>query len=267
MSQHLEKILAHAERQLVSQGKERLREQLNLYKKFLKLEEHRLRLKHYSGAGGLEVVHDRATLLDVVLRHLFEGALEHSKFVDKVPPIALLAIGGYGRGELNPYSDVDILFLHDSGRVPPDVTEVIEQILYMLWDVGFKVGHATRSLGDAIRLANADVLTKTSLLESRYLSGNRGLHSKFRREFFDHCVRGQVSSYLRWRLENQEERHRKYGGSVFMQEPNVKNGCGGLRDYQNMQWICYFRDGIMSTAKLVERKYISESDRRAIDRA
>ncbi|HXO97569.1 MAG TPA: nucleotidyltransferase domain-containing protein, partial [Chthoniobacterales bacterium] len=136
MSQHLEKILAHAERQLVSQGKERLREQLNLYKKFLKLEEHRLRLKHYSGAGGLEVVHDRATLLDVVLRHLFEGALEHSKFVDKVPPIALLAIGGYGRGELNPYSDVDILFLHDSVRVPPDVTEVIEQILYMLWDVG-----------------------------------------------------------------------------------------------------------------------------------
>jgi len=267
MSQHLEKILAHAERQLVSQGKERLRAQLDLYKKFLKLEEHRLRLKHYSGAGGLEVVHDRATLLDVVLRHLFEGALEHSEFVHKVPPIALLAIGGYGRGELNPYSDVDILFLHDSGRVPPHVTEVIEQILYMLWDVGFKVGHATRSIGEAIRLANSDVLTKTSLLESRYLSGNRSLHSKFRREFFDHCVRGQVSSYLRWRLENQEERHRKYGGSVFMQEPNVKNGCGGMRDYQNMQWICYFRDGIMSTAKLVERKYISESDRRAIDRA
>ncbi|MBV9733484.1 MAG: HD domain-containing protein, partial [Verrucomicrobia bacterium] len=70
-----------------------------------------------------------------------------------------------------------------------------------------------------------------------------------------------------WRLANQEERHRKYGGSVFMLEPNVKNGCGGLRDYQNMQWICYFRDGVMSTAKLVERKYIAESDRRAIDRA
>src|ERR1700720_604601 len=267
MSQHLEKILAHAERQLTSEGSRRLRERLDLYKKFLKIEEHRLRLKHYSGAGGLEIVRDRAGLLDIVLRHLFEGAMEGSAYADKTPPIALLAIGGYGRGELNPYSDVDILFLHDSVRVPPDVTEVIEQILYMLWDVGFKVGHATRSLGEAIRLANADVLTKTSLLESRYLSGNRSLHSKFRREFFDHCVRGQVSSYLQWRLENQEERHRKYGGSVFMQEPNVKNGCGGLRDYQNMQWICYFRDGIMSTAKLVERKYISESDRRAVDRA
>jgi [protein-PII] uridylyltransferase len=267
MAQHLEKILAHAERQLVSEGKERLQEKLNLYKKFLKLEEHRLRLKHYSGAGGMEVVRDRATLLDVVLRHLFEGALEFSPFATQTPPVALLAIGGYGRGEMNPYSDVDILFLHETGKVQPNAADVIEQVLYMLWDVGFKVGHATRSIQEANRLANSDVLTKTSLLESRFLAGNRNLYAKFRRDFFEHCVRGQVSAYLAWRLANQEERHRKYGGSVFMQEPNVKSGCGGLRDYQNMQWICYFRDGVMSTAKLVERKYIAESDRRAIDRA
>jgi len=267
MAQHLEKILAHAEQQLVSEGKERLRERLNLYKKFLKLEEHRLRLKHYSGAGGLEVVRDRATLLDVVLRHLFDGAVEFSPFATQTPPVALLAIGGYGRGELNPYSDVDILFLHEAGKLQPNAADVIEQVLYMLWDVGFKVGHATRSIQEANRLANSDVLTKTSLLESRFLAGNRNLYAKFRRDFFEHCVRGQVSAYLTWRLANQEERHRKYGGSVFMLEPNVKNGCGGLRDYQNMQWICYFRDGVMSTVKLVERKYIAESDRRAIDRA
>ncbi|MBW0001232.1 MAG: [protein-PII] uridylyltransferase [Verrucomicrobia bacterium] len=267
MSQHLEKILAHAERQLVSQGKGQLRDRLDLYKKFLKIEEHRLRLKHYSGGGGLEIARDRAGLLDVVLRHLFEGAVQGSQYAGATPPFTLLAIGGYGRGELNPYSDVDILFVHDSGRVSPEGASIVEQILYMLWDVGFKVGHATRSIGEAIRLANADTLTKTSLLESRYLAGDRRLHSKFRRDFFEHCVRGQVDTYLKWRLENQEERHRKYGGSVFMQEPNIKNGCGGLRDYQNMQWICYFRDGVMSTAKLVERKYINESDRRTIDRA
>jgi [protein-PII] uridylyltransferase len=267
MSQHLEKILAHAERQLTSEGSRRLRERLDLYKKFLKIEEHRLRLKHYSGAGGLEIVRDRAALLDIVLRHLFEGAVEGSAYADKTPPVALLAIGGYGRGELSPYSDVDILFLHDSARVTGEATEAIEQVLYMLWDVGFKVGHATRSIDEAIKLANSDVLTKTSLLESRFLAGDHRRHSKFRREFFERCVRGQVDHYLKWRLENQDERHRKYGGSVFMQEPNIKNGCGGLRDYHNMQWICYFRDGVMSTAKLVERKYISESDRRAIDRA
>src|ERR1700676_4521345 len=102
MSQHLEKILAHAERQLTSEGSRRLRERLDLYKKFLKIEEHRLRLKHYSGAGGLEIVRDRAALLDIVLRHLFEGAVEGSA-ADKTPPVALLAIGGYGRGELSPY--------------------------------------------------------------------------------------------------------------------------------------------------------------------
>lgn len=267
MSQHLEKILAHAERQLTSEGSRRLRERLDLYKKFLKIEEHRLRLKHYSGAGGLEIVRDRAALLDVLLRHLFEGAVEGSTYADKMPPVALLAIGGYGRGELSPYSDVDILFVHDSSRISGELAEVIEQVLYMLWDVGFKVGHSTRSIDEAIKLANSDVMTKTSLLESRFLAGDHQRHSKFRREFFERCVRGQVDTYLKWRLENQAERHRKYGGSVFMQEPNIKNGCGGLRDYHNMQWICYFRDGVMSTAKLVERKYISESDRRAIDRA
>src|ERR1700749_2724676 len=267
MSQHLEKILAHAERQLTSEGSRRLRERLDLYKKFLKIEEHRLRLKHYSGAGGLEIVRDRAALLDIVLRHLFEGAVEGSVLADKTPPVALLAIGGYGRGELSPYSDVDILFLHDGTRISADPGEGIEQVLYMLWDVGFKVGHSTRSIDEAIKLANADVLTKTSLLESRFLAGDHRRHSKFRRDFFERCVRGQVESYLKWRLENQDERHRKYGGSVFMQETKVKNACGGLRDYHNMQWICYFRDGVMSTAKLVERKYISESDRRAIDRA
>src|SRR5258708_12398814 len=119
MSQHLEKIVAGEERELVWQGKESVRGQLDLYKKFLKLEEHRLRLKHYSGAGGLEVVHDRATLLDVVLRHLFEGALEHSEFVHKVPPIALLAIGGYGRGELNPVRPLPLFFLTDPSPAPP----------------------------------------------------------------------------------------------------------------------------------------------------
>jgi len=267
MSQHLEKILAHAERQLTSEGSRRLRERLDLYKKFLKIEEHRLRLKHYSGAGGLEIVRDRAALLDIVLRHLFDGAMEGSAYEDKTPPVALLAIGGYGRGELSPYSDVDILFLHDSPRISAEAADVIEQVLYMLWDIGFKVGHSTRSIDEAIKLANSDVVTKTSLLESRFLAGDHRRHSKFRREFFERCVRGQVDNYLKWRVENQDERHRKYGGSVFMQEPNIKNGCGGLRDYHNMQWICYFRDGVMSTAKLVERKYITESDRRAIDRA
>ncbi|MBV9673030.1 MAG: [protein-PII] uridylyltransferase, partial [Verrucomicrobia bacterium] len=267
MSQQLEKILAHAERGLATEGKRRLRERLDLYKRFLKLEEHRIRLKHCSGAGGLEIVRDRAVLLDVLLRHLFAGSLECSMYEIRVPPIALLAIGGYGRGELSPYSDVDILFLHDGDELGSGAAEVIEQILYMLWDIGFKVGHATHSIDEAVNLANKDIQTKTSLLESRFLAGDFRLHAKFRQEFFEQCVRNQVNHYLKWRTENQEDRHLKYGGSVFMQEPNLKNSCGGLRDYHNLQWICYFREGVMNTSKLVERKYISESDRRSLDRA
>src|SRR5262245_61621845 len=119
--QHLEKILAHAERELTSEGSRRFRERLDLYKKFLKIEEHRLRLKHSSGAGGLEIVRDRAALLDVMLRHLFDGALEGTAFAERTPPVALLAIGGYGRAELNPYSDVDILFLHDSQGLAAEI--------------------------------------------------------------------------------------------------------------------------------------------------
>src|SRR4051795_1337839 len=95
MSQHLEKILAHAERQLASQGRGQLHERLDLYKKFLKIEEHRLRLKHYSGGGGLEIARDRASLLDVVLRHLFDGALQGAERAGSAPRFTLLAIGGY----------------------------------------------------------------------------------------------------------------------------------------------------------------------------
>src|SRR5260370_22985793 len=113
--QHLEKILAHAERELTSEGSKRLRERLDLYKKFLKIEEHRLRLKHYSGASGLEIVRDRAALLDVVLRHLFEGALEGSAFTGRTPPVALLAIGGFCRAELNPSYAAEIPFFREGG--------------------------------------------------------------------------------------------------------------------------------------------------------
>src|SRR6201989_945953 len=185
MSQHLEKILAHAERQLTSEGSRRLRERLDLYKKFLKIEEHRLRLKHYSGAGGLEIVRDRAALLDVVLRHLFEGALEGSGFAERMPPVALLAVGGYGRGELNPFSDVDILFLHDAAgpadAAPTETDEFIKAVLYLLWDVGFKVGHPTRPVAGTIAHANADPISKTALLQARLIAGDPKLAEAFRR--------------------------------------------------------------------------------------
>src|ERR1700744_3546840 len=106
---HREKVLAHAEQQLRSQGELNSAELLSLYKKFLKIENHRIRLKHHSGGGGREICAGRADLVDVILRHLLDAAVEAAPAAEKLPKLALLAIGGYGRGELNPFSDIDIM--------------------------------------------------------------------------------------------------------------------------------------------------------------
>lgn len=272
MARHREKVLAHAEQQLAVQGRESASELLALYKRFLKIENHRLRLKHHAGGGGREIAEQRANLLDIVLRHLFDAA------VAKTPPgggdpqacgLALVAIGGFGRGELNPCSDMDIMFLHATSmrEVTSQLNEIIQLILYMLWDIGFKVGHSTRSIATAIRQANLDMLSKTSLLESRCVAGDHGLFEQFQAEFEKKCVRGFEAQYIADRVANQAERHARFGGTVYMQEPNVKNGCGSLRDYQNLTWISYFKKGVKSTAGLAGKKLLNESERRRLDRA
>ena len=262
-------MLAHAEQQLISKGKANAAELLALYKKFMKIENHRLRLKHYSGGGGREICAQRANLVDIVLRHLLEAALGAGKERAALPRLAIVAIGGYGRGELNPYSDIDIMFLHPNSlrQVDGRAGEVVEHVLYMLWDVGFKVGHSTRSVAEAARQANADVLSKTSLLESRLVAGDAGLFADFKAEFVKRCVVGQEDAYIKDRIVNQSERHEKFGRTVYMQEPNIKNGCGGLRDYQNLLWISYFKKRAHSTADLVEQKFLNETERRQLDQA
>jgi len=265
---HREKVLAHAEQQLASQGKLNHAELLTLYKKFLKIEDHRLRLKHYAGGGGREIAQQRADLVDIVLRHLYTVALDSKADSKPVAGITLVAIGGFGRGELNPFSDVDLMFLHQgAAKIPAEVGEIVEWILYTLWDVGFKVGHSTRSLDEAIKQANADMLSKTALLEARFIAGDLRLFEQFRSEFEKKCIVGKEKEYVAQRVEDQAERHTKHGSSVYMQEPNVKNGCGSLRDYQNLLWIAYFKKRITSTSGLVEHKLLPESERRSIDRA
>src|SRR4051812_9234473 len=194
MLRHREKVLAHAELQLRSQGQLNAAERLSLYKKFLKIENHRIRLKHHSGGGGREICAQRASLVDVVLRHLLDTATESIVDAGKLPKLAIVAIGGYGRGELNPFSDIDIMFLHDDSmkQLDPRLNEIVQQILYMLWDVGFKVGHSTRSISGAIKQANEDMLSKTALLESRLIAGDEELFAKFRLSFVKNCVEGYV---------------------------------------------------------------------------
>src|SRR5437870_9873516 len=269
-SRHLEQVLAHAASRLAATGARRPTEVLPLYKKFLNVEEHRLRLKHQAGGGGREICSRRAELVDVLLQYVF-GAAEASargNGAAKVP-LALVALGGYGRGELNPFSDIDVMLLHHQEKkgISPHLEEMVQQVLYLLWDSGFKVGHSTRSIKEAIAQANRDMLTKTAMLESRFLAGDAELAEQFREHFRSKCVEGHEREYVEMRMQDQVARHKKFGESVYLQEPHVKSGCGGLRDYQNLLWMTYFKEGALSTNQLVGKDWLSETDQRRIERA
>src|SRR5438874_537664 len=269
MPQHLEKVLAHAERQLASANAQRPSDVLPVYRKFLKIEEHRLRLRQQAGDGGREVCARRVDLVDVLLRRVFSTICQIVGNANGACPIALLALGGYGRRELNSFSDVDVMFLHrEKGRgVSAATSQVIEQVLYFLWDIGFKVGHSTRTIKEAIAAANADMVTKTAMLESRLVGGNRELAHTFREQFRAKCVDGHEREYIAMRMRDQQVRHAKFGNSVYLQEPNLKNGCGGLRDYQNLLWMTFFKEGSLTTTHLVGKDWLSDPDRRRIEAA
>src|SRR5881409_221091 len=269
-SRHLEQVLAHAANQLAATGARRPTEVLPLYKKFLKVEEHRLRLKHQAGGGGREICARRAELVDVLLQYVFGAAATATRGNAALEtPLALIALGGYGRGELNPFSDIDVMLLHHQGtrRISPHLEEMVQQVLYLLWDSGFKVGHSTRSIKEAIGQANRDMRTKTAMLESRFLAGDAKLAQEFRGQFRSKCVDGSEREYVELRIQDQVARPKKFGDSVYLQEPNLKGGCGGLRDYQNLLWITYFKEGSLSTNQLVGKDWLSESDQRRIERA
>lgn len=270
MAVHLEKVLRHAERELVHQSHLRPTDLLDIYRRFLKLEEHRLKLEHVHGGGGRELAQKRADVISVMLRHIWTGAWEtHLRsHLDKPPRISLLAVGGFGRGELNPYSDIDILFLYpnEGNKSGSQVNDIVQHILYMLWDIGFQVGHATRTMPELVAQANGDLRTKTSLLEARFLCGDEALFTEFQRTFERRCLHGHEKEFLEWRVLDQSERHGKAGNTVFLQEPNVKNGCGGLRDYQNLLWVGKVKRGFANTQDFVDAQLLTSTERKQLDR-
>ena len=268
MSYDLEKILERASDDLDKRTRGKTpAESLEAYRHFRRLEEHRLRLRISSGAGGREVVRQRSYLVDILFRRIFAQVCGQHFGKAKPEGLAVIAFGGYGRREMNPFSDVDIMFLHSGRKTTPQETATVQEIIRLLWDTGFKVGHAVRSVREAIAQANEDLQTKTSMLESRWLAGDRELFTKFRGEFERKCVEGKESAYIAWRLVNQKELHEQYGRIISMQEPNIKHGAGGLRDYQNLVWNGYFHSRAATTAKLVEKKVLTESERRLLEKA
>ena len=129
------------------------------------------------------------------------------------------------------------------------------------------VGHSTRSVKEAIAEANRDMRTKTAMLEARYLTGDTELTRKFREQFRAKCVAGHERAYVELRMQDQAARHKKFGDSVYLQEPHIKSGCGALRDYQNLLWMAHFEEGALTTTHLVGKDWLSESDQRRIESA
>ena len=269
MMRRFAKVLSEIESGLKSAGQDTFENRVAAYRKALSVEEKWLELQHRRTTGGLDVGRMRADTIDDFLRHLMTSAADKVKAGGRKPPrLMLMALGGYGRRELNPKSDIDISFLRaGSARLPEGVEAIVVDVLNVLFACEFTLGHSTRNIAETIAEANREMQSKTALLEARYLWGDSELFEAFQKRFLKSCVDGHMEDYLRARVADQSSRHSKYGHTVYMQEPNIKNGCGGLRDFQNLLWMAYFKYRVRTTKELVAKKYLNETEQRELDRA
>ncbi len=220
-------------------------------------------------SAGHEITAGYAFLIDQTVRTI------HDHVIADVYPagnrstgerLALIAVGGYGRSEMAPHSDVDIAFLHPT-RNAPWCEQVIEAILYYLWDLGLKVGHSSRSVDEMIRLARADLTIRTALLEGRFVWGDQPLYDEATRRFADEVVKGTEKQFVSEKLEERNARHKRMGDSRYVVEPNVKDGKGGLRDLQTLYWIGKYIHKVRVAAELVDVGLFTAAEYRSFRRA
>ena len=218
---------------------------------------------------GRECVKAYAYLIDQLIRTLYDYAFERV-YPNPNPTQgerkAVVATGGYGRGELAPQSDIDLLFLL-SYKLTPHAEQVIEYMLYMLWDLGLKVGHATRSVDECVRMAKQDQTIRTALLEARYLWGDAGLYRELRTRFRELAAAEGPITFVEKKLAERDERHLKVGDSRYVVEPNIKDGKGGLRDLHTLYWIAKYIYQLDDPADLVERGVFTRREAAKFDRA
>ncbi len=268
-SPNFDKILNHAESTLIRTPGKTTQEHLNLFKNFLKLENHRLFLAHRAGQSGLTSVKERTYLIDVLIQHIQkishdEAEKEHSEF--KVEALVILALGGYGRQELCMHSDIDVMFLYQE-QITPYIDFMIKRILYMLWDVGLKVGHSARSLQDAYLKGRSDFVSRTAMMEARLITGSISLFEKFSKYFQEKIIPYRKEIYLKEKMNETHERWSKWENTVFLVEPNIKEGKGGLRDWHMAVWIQYILNGFKKTEEFVAHDIITESDKTIVEKA
>jgi len=200
-----------------------------------------------------------AHLLDNYFRESFTTSVIGPRIGILKNPYAIIALGGYGRQEQCTHSDVDLLFLFEK-RVPPEAEALIREVVYPLWDIGLEVGHATRSFKECLKLASRDYEVLTSLLDARFICGISPLYSKLLEKMRHTVLKQHSRRIIDWLIETNEARHRRFGDSAALLQPNLKEGRGGLRDYHTMLWIAKIKSGIQQIRDLEYYGYLSHAE-------
>ena len=199
------------------------------------------------------LIHAQSDLTDRLVLAALSVAMDHLHPLPnptEAERLSVLAVGGYGRAEMAPHSDVDLLFL-TPWKVTPWAESVIESLLYMLWDLKLKVGHATRTVKDCIRLGRDDITIRTALLEHRYVAGHEPLARELGERLWSDLFRNTGAEFIEAKLVERVERHKRQGGQRYVLEPNVKEGKGGLRDLRTLYWIGKYLHRVSSSEGLV----------------
>ncbi|HTY55081.1 MAG TPA: [protein-PII] uridylyltransferase [Candidatus Binataceae bacterium] len=227
-----------------------------------------LKRRHLAGASGTAIVTELTAATDHLLRALYQWAdAERGRRYPRLNQcVAIVARGGYGRGELNPYSDIDLLFLHD-WKPGPYVEIVAETILHALWDAGMVVGSAMRNVKECVRMAGNDLKEKTAVIDSRFLAGNVQIYAELEKARDKDVLERNQQKFFKAKLDESRERHSHYGDSVYLLEPQIKEGEGGLRDLHTALWLAKVKYRAHSLEDLVQKAVITENELKEVKRA
>ena len=214
------------------------------------------------GASGGDIVIAQTDLVDALIIGRYRNAARQggdTMMTAGFQHCCLVAIGGYGRRELSPYSDIDlmVLFRPDAAKIVP---EFVRQVLHPLWDIGFQVGHSVRTIPDCISLGLSDATVRTSMMEARFLTGNAQLFQEFHSAYFRKVATVAVDKYLDQKLAERRREYEKFGETVYLLEPNVKKSQGGLRDLHLLQWAGIARYQAPTIRELSDRGMLSRQD-------
>jgi len=253
----------------ISDNLAELTKPISVLKSLIKIEQDKIKQFHRSGAGGREVVQVNTSLIDSVICYLIEELAASRKNPSPstlLEEFSLIAVGGYGRGELNPYSDIDLLFL-TSKNIRRSTDLLIQDFIPILWDLGLEVGSSCRTQQECLLLAGKDTTAKTSMIETRFMIGSQTKYKRFFQSIEKNSLRKNIKGFLDEKSMEKNLRYKQGAGPSSDPEPNVKEGVGGLRDYHTALWAVAIRFGCLSFREIPRNDIISSEELDILDRS